>query len=109
MATKEWKCYACNTIDKERKFRGKDAHRCPKCDKEEFAFPYRVFRCVGCGYEAEQGKFFASPCRGGKMEEASLDPDPREEKWKLDECPNPENQYKGEDEKCRSRRYKQVR
>ena len=84
MATKFWMCY-------ERKcmYRGPTAefehpeggHVCPKCKSEDADFPWRKFRCLGCGFTEEQGKFFAWRNENGKEEERDLDPDPVEEKW----------------------------
>ena len=61
-----WKCEGCGYVGQESEFRVTPDSVCPECDSEDI-FPYRMYRCKGCGKVADQHTWF---------EEAELDLDP---------------------------------
>ena len=108
MATNFWICY--EPVHGTQGYRAPEAefkhpeggHECPKCKHCNSVFPWRKFRCLGCGFEEEQGKFFASSHpRSGKVEDSDLDPDPVLEKWEYD-CSDQNNRD------CDSSSYEQI-
>ncbi|MCE9586104.1 hypothetical protein K8R04_02160 [Candidatus Uhrbacteria bacterium] len=102
MATNFWICYVRDCLYKAstKEFEHPEGgHICPKCRSED-VFPWRKFRCLGCGFEEEQGKFFAFKCEG-KVEEADLDEDPMESKLEYN-C----SEYNNPD--CDSKSYEQI-
>ncbi len=102
MATKFWICYECKTKGTEEEFRHpEDGHECPKCKHCDASFPWRKFRCLGCGFSEEQGKFFGWKDEFGKDQEADLDADPTEEKMEY-ECSSFNNPL------CDSKEYEQI-
>lgn len=110
MATNFWICYAPECLYKGPTAEFEHAeggHLCPKCSGED-VFPWRKFRCLGCGFEEEQGKFFihyppgVSRFSGRAREfEADLDQDPMEEKMEYD-CSHVNNPD------CKSKSYEQI-
>ena len=70
MAALEWKCMVCNWVGTplEIKTDENDDHFCPACGDFD-VFPQRYFRCLICGYEAEQYDFFPELCADEDPEE----------------------------------------
>ncbi len=102
MATNFWICYECKTKGTEQEFRHPEGgHECPKCKNCDASFPWRKFRCLGCGFEEEQGKFFGVKISFGKIDEAPLDEDPVDRKWEYD-CSEINNDI------CDSTTYEQI-
>lgn len=104
MATNFWICYQdkCGYRGTEAEFRHpENGHECPKCKLDDAAFPWRKFRCLGCGFAEEQGKFFATGSRFGETHDADLDPDPIKEKFPY-RCSELNN------EMCDSTAYEQI-
>jgi|SRR5688572_14450069 len=105
MATNFWICYEppCNNYrGPESEFKHPEGgHVCPKCKTSDACFPWRKFRCLGCGFEETQAKFFAYGRRHGNIDEADLDADPITEKWEY-ECSRLNN------EDCDSKSYEQI-
>lgn len=99
MATNYAKCERCRFEAEYAKFTTEDGYLCPNCGEEDDVFPLRMFKCILCGYTAEQGLFFTFTSLGGLecVELAAADPDPIEEGWGYDcselsteDCPSTE-------------------
>lgn len=117
MATKNWKCDACGYIGNTEKFAtGDNDSVCPECGEEDNVFPHRMFRCLGCKFEADQPEFFkvvtpkSDRDRSDGPAAASQvpsDPDPTEEKWKRN-CQRVMNEHKRNEKVCGSTKWKQI-
>ncbi len=101
MATLEWRCMACDRIMKPDELikAGEGTPMCPYCQDYD-VFPQRYFRCLKCGFEAEQDSFFPG---------MPADADPEETKesyWRVDPAYH-ENHHNGND--CESYHWIQIR
>lgn len=101
MATLEWKCMACNWIGTSEQIKAddKESNFSPICGDYD-VFPQRYFRCLICGFEAEQFEFFPEL-------PADLDPEEDPETLREDEPVNHDRPSDGE--ACESYTWIQVR
>ncbi len=108
MATLEWRCMTC-----DRTFRSDELKKdqggtpiCPYCQDYD-VFPQRYFRCMQCGFEAEQSVFFPDIS-------ADLDPEVDQEGSLINNDPvyhssTSDDPDASGDEECESYRWIQIR